>query len=261
MKEKFSLHSAGVNDSHWQSKYLGRNGVLAREEKLLEELEQGFGFASKTMIAGLQDSNPLVQKTAEEFLAGYVEKLCTVASTFYSARLLRPWYVAFRLRDLVFQLDTLFRPVEKTPVQKECLMAFHMYLSKSEKFLFLFGQAQAHLKRVAEIGKEVLASKDATLATRLLTKARLANLPILTGTERTHYRNQVHEALNQFAADPDRICEVAQEWKTLCRLAMLTKAWHHVELALMNDSSRDLRIKAWTQPGFWFHKFINFFPS
>lgn len=234
---KFSQHEDG--DGHWQSRYRGPGNVVERD------------YAAYRVAKDDHQEGDTLFGTAGRVVANtYRDALFTYASTVYSARMMRPIWSPWTLFHLVDEIDQMTWAVF-TSSQKECLMAFNLYLTCYDRW---FTTSVGRVSRAIRIGHEILFDEQAPLATQLLVHARLSRVnDYLSDEERDKHRSAVLVALAGAVHDSN-LHGLAQEWKTICRLGMLVRAWEYVELAHQNDNSLDLRLKAWVQPGFVWYK-------
>jgi hypothetical protein len=238
----FSQHLGGESDGHWQSNYLGKHGVIARDERRYVVAKAAYHDAIK------------FGHCVPEAEAQYRDALLAYASTVYSARMFRPVWAPRMLIRLVAEIEAFVSSDwVLISAQKEPLMAYQMYLAVYDTWWT--GEIGRN-KKAAALGQEILIDENTLLATRLFTMSRMSNIrDYVTDEERKLYRDQVLSELKKMT-DEDRLTGLDQGWKTVCRLGMLVSAWEYVDLALKHDRSRDLRLKAWVQPGFVWHKLI-----
>lgn len=240
----FSQHKAGEHDGHWDTRYLGPRGVIARDR-------QRYIKARDVVFAPPKGCPPTMSGQWGELVKEYRAALFAYASTVYSARLFRPMFAMRELVRLVGEIEHLMTFIPLTAPQKEVLMGFHAYLCYHDTW---WTGEQGRMRKATALGREILADKEAPFATRLLALARMSNIrEYVSDNERENCRSDVLLALSGIVSDQGRL-DLEQGWKTVCRLGMLIKAWHFVDLALSHDKSRDLRIKAYVQPGFVLYK-------
>ncbi len=235
----FSQHKAGADDGHWQSRYLGKDGVIRRDREAYDKIRCTF-FESK------KGGSPW-----SALALAYRDALFAYASTVYSARMFRPLWAPRQLVRLVGEIDHLAMQIAFTFSQKECLMAFQMYLSRYDTW---WTGEVGRMQKAAALGREILADDATPLATRLLTLARMSNIDDFVEDEgRRYYRHEVRVALAGLVLS-EEFFGLDQDWKTVCRVAMLIGAWEYVDLAHQHDRSRDIWLRAWAQPGFVLYK-------
>lgn len=240
----FSQHERGADDGHWQSKYLGRRGVIARDREAYEEV-RFWVFNRPT------DYPSLLKGEVDGFVLRCRDTLFAYASTVYSAKLFRPIFAMRELVRLVGEIEHLSTQIAFTSSQKEVLMAFHAYLRHYD--VWVTGE-QGRMRRSAALGREILADDKAPFATRLFASARISKIrDCVSEEERVNCHLEVVLALDAVTNDK-QLLGLDQGWKTVARLGMLIGAWEYVDLAHKHDPSRDIRIKAYTQVGFIWYK-------
>ncbi len=240
----FSHHEAGERDGHSDSRYLGPRGVIARDRRWYTK-------ARDVVFDPIRGCPPTMGGQWGELVKEYRAALFAYASTVYSAKLLRPMFAMCELLRLVGEIEHLMTFIPLAAPQKEALMGFHAYLRYHDTW---WTGEQGRMRKAVALGREILADKEAPFGTRLLALAHMSNIcDYVEDDERRYYRHEVLVALAGLTVN-EEFLGLDQGWKTVCHLGMLIKAWHFVDLALSYDKSRDLRIKAYVQPGFVWYK-------
>ena len=129
------------------------------------------------------------------------------------------------------------------PAHKDVLVAYYMKLAEHDVVCRAYRQQMAR-----KLADEVVADPRATLAIRLLSKARLGQMMFIPLSERDQHSKQVGRRLKIILQNPDKIADLEQDWKTFVHLAQMTCYWRAMFYGLSKNRSPDLHLKSY----FWF---------
>lgn len=260
MKNSTILHNEVRGREIWERKY---EGVLGQTEKeyqaalrALVSLSISWKEFSDSQF-GVSDVSPAdyrkvlelsLRQTAMEF-----------ASTLYSAinsplATLSP----VNRKEMLFSLREVMGEIGKPgicptdPSEKEVMIACLMMLGENLKGRdankdFYFALAE-------KLVYEILADKNTSLATRMLTLARASLLEVISEGKRDMHKAAVVNHLEEIKNDPSKIVRLGQGWKTYVWLARMVFAWRHMYYGLKHDTSKDLRVESYLIHARYFYK-------
>ncbi len=246
-----------VTPDQWQGEYFGKGkDSVARS---LNKLDGDRVMHYSVSGTGLDMYSP----------GWYMDSLVHAMSTVFSA-VGAYWQVwnMLRIVELIPVLKALCGeysearvkfPLQATIAMDEVYVACLLRVGFIERVTFSGGD-MAHEKTAKTVGEqaiEALKSKQETcpLATELLLKARHSTNISVSPAYRRVLAKEVDVRLSQLLLHPEDLSDqLHQGWKTVCRLGRMTKRWHLCRIALLHDRSKDLVMKTWTLPGYWFYQ-------
>ncbi len=200
----------------------------------------------------------------------YVSSLVDAMSTIFSAigsfwqvwHIPAIWKLVPKLKRLCaeyYEVRTKMKPsvtLANDETYIACLMriSFIVRLTSPKDFSY-----EALAKEVGEEALERMRQGEKVpRSVELLLKARHSNNFLVQCALRRRLHFEVRDALQiliaQNLSKEQMEGKIGQGYKTVCRLGRMTEYWQACRVALYHDESKDLVMKTWVIPRYWFYR-------
>jgi hypothetical protein len=255
----FGLHDEDQAKEIWKGKYASALARARSEYHVAGQVRRIVQNDWSSFVASFEgetDTSP--SEELHEIKRRHTHKGLAYVSTLFSAVNSLPGLIPGKKYAMLCEMRLVLSEIGKNDwsffesTNKEAMIGYYNMLG--QKFHGLDGNRDFYAALAVKCVNEVLSDVWAPFSTRMLTCARASMMPELCDELREDCRKEVLALLSDIRANPSKIDELQQGWKTYVRLARMMYAWRHMFFGLAHDRSIDLHLKSYGFFARYFYK-------